>query len=127
MIPHPQQIILDLIDAVLKGGCTLTEEQCGLMGCDEDDCEECSLIVKLRIQREYIATHSNATDFLTDAYRNGYIDGQIAGNTEGRRNSLNELKAWCVQMKCNGCPYGGVLFHKMNELRTSRTGAKGGE
>ena len=30
-------------------------------------------------------------DILTDAYRNGYIDGQIVGNTEGRRNTINEL------------------------------------
>ena len=31
-------------------------------------------------------------DILTDAYRNGYIDGQIVGNTEGRRNTINEFR-----------------------------------
>jgi len=34
-----------------------------------------------------------------------------------REKVLDELKSWCVQMKCNGCPYGGVLFGKITELR----------
>jgi hypothetical protein len=34
-----------------------------------------------------------------------------------RDEVLGDLKAWCIQTKCNGCPYGGALFNKIDELR----------
>ena len=43
--------------------------------------------------------------------------GLQSARKEERDKVLDELKAWCVQMKCNGCPYGGVLFHNIEELR----------
>ena len=59
---------------------------------------------------------------------NGECSGEVDGvvhcpeeehDTEVRDKMLDELKAWCVQTKCNGCPYGGNLFHKIAELQQS--------
>ena len=40
--------------------------------------------------------------------------------TPERDKVLDELKTWCLKMKCNGCPYGGILFYKMSELASQR-------
>jgi len=48
------------------------------------------------------------------------IRSRLRTTTPSERDKvLDELKAWCLKMKCNGCPYGGILFHKMSELRTA--------
>jgi hypothetical protein len=39
-------------------------------------------------------------------------------DTAIRNAMLDELKAWFVKNKCNGCPYGGNLLDKIKSLRT---------
>jgi hypothetical protein len=66
------------------------------------------------INEDQIATLTKiiGNDRVTTILRAHPYDPQIE-----RGVALDELKSWCVQMKCNGCPYGGVLFGKITELR----------
>jgi hypothetical protein len=56
--PHPHQILLDLLDFLVKGECELGGELCDALDGDMD-CENCSTPSKLRAQRRYLASHSS--------------------------------------------------------------------
>ena len=61
-------------------------------------------------------------DAQTDAYREGYTDGQIVGNDEGRRNTLNKLESEINRVSLTG--FSKYTYRKwiLEKLRQSKDG-----
>ena len=102
----------------------LFDMQCGVMRShpyqSERDAHWRDLFVSdLRSSIKWDAEHGNPELFKAVVTLNKHYNtfSVEQHDKQVREKVLDELKSWCVQMKCNGCPYGGVLFGKITELR----------